>query len=480
MSKGSYDIVNPDDPVIQERIKALLSISKIDLVLCYGVRRKSSHQWSLFSVESADLEAVDLDVLIVIQQSEKHREHELIDRVNRMNTEALRLLCVIHNADAVKESLTTDSPFFRSVLEKGVLLYQNPSYQRPQVAITTGDSQKPTIYWEYHTHLAAQFLSGARFHFNAGQYPLSSFMLHQATERICSAAIRQFIGYRVTSHNISRLLSLTECISPIISGTFPMSSDDERNSFNLLAKAYSHVRYHDSFDITEIQTRELLEQVESLIENVLAIYDRRTNSQFENNLSEASIQDKLSFQSIRLDTHHHVVLCAGDRDAVKFEPPNARDTTSVELEGDRVTIAHNTKLADQIVEGSTIYITYTELNAIVVDHVGGLTTAQPIKADRFAAVNNSNDEIDLQIDAFTVEVTQTKKGIIILSGATDELTVLNTGSGAVDALNLIATEGKVTIKNSGTVKINVAGRLLTNLSEKSELVIKGNPDLVEE
>ncbi len=273
MSKGSYDIVNPNSPAIQERVSALLSTAKLELILCYGIRRRATERWSAFNDECIE-ESVDMDVLIVIQPSDKHREHELVEMVNQLNTVALRLVPLIHNSNAVKEAMRSGNRFFRCVFGNGVLVYQSTSFQRSEIPIITSDMKKVSRIWQYHHTLARQFLAGAQFHLKAGQYSLTAFMLHQATERICSAAIQDLLGYRVTTHNINRLLSLTENISVSISEIFPRSSEEEKASFGLLSQAYSHVRYNESFEISENQATELYHRVTKLIETSASIRGR--------------------------------------------------------------------------------------------------------------------------------------------------------------------------------------------------------------
>jgi HEPN domain-containing protein len=271
MSKGSIDIVNPNSPATQERISALLLVAKIELVLCYGIRRNASERWSLFNEELRLEESTDMDVLIVIHQSDKHLEHELVERVNRLNTEVLRLVPVIHNADSVKKSVANCGRFFCSVFAKGVLIYQNTYFQRPEI-FQISTAKTTTRFWRHHTLLADQFLAGAEFHFRSRQYGLSVFMLHQATERICCVLIQELLGYRVSTHSIDRILSLTECISVELSNVFPKSTKGQKIAFRKFCRSYSQARYDESFKITEEQARDLRDQVTALIKIATEIY----------------------------------------------------------------------------------------------------------------------------------------------------------------------------------------------------------------
>ncbi|HWA34211.1 MAG TPA: DUF2807 domain-containing protein [Cyclobacteriaceae bacterium] len=475
MSKSPHDIVTSDSQAIQERITTLLAFASIEMIFCYGMRREQNDVWTLFKGDPQISESIDMDVLIVIHPSEKHREHELVDRVNRLNNEEVRLISVIHNSDAVNESIAAGSLFFQSVLRKGVPIYQRSRFSFPDVLATSRNDAISSKHWTHHSALADKFLSGAEFYITKGQADLAAFMLHQSSENILSAIIFQSLGYRATTHNLNRLLSLTENFSGDISNVFPRGTEADNEVFSLLSHAYSQVRYNDSFNISKDQSKVLFSKVAVLISIITRVHQADSMLRTQ---KEHRFNDVLLFDSIGIDTYHNIVLHVGEHVDIRFESLATAQTVKTDVDGTRLWISHVSSERQEANEPSIIHVTCKKLTGLVVNHAGSVTMEEVIKGDWFGVINNSNSNVKVSIDATTVDATATKRGNIVLEGRTHEIKILNTGLGIVDALKLKASEAKVVIKKAGVVKVHVTDYLETNLSDFGQLVIQGNPEHV--
>jgi uncharacterized protein len=171
----------------------------------------------------------------------------------------------------VQEAVRKGSRFFTTVCRQGVLVYGDAKLEvgfEPMPAF-----QRDQTRWVHHFGLANQFLSGAEHYLLNAQPSLAVFMLHQATEHACIAIIYACLGYRSTTHNLSRLLALTEHISPELSGMFPRHTEAERELFSLLVRAYGGVRYRQSFTICLEDAKMLVERVKELVRVTERIYN---------------------------------------------------------------------------------------------------------------------------------------------------------------------------------------------------------------
>jgi hypothetical protein len=93
-------------------------------------------------------------------------------------------------------------------------------------------------------------------------------MLHQAVEHICSVLINTSIGYRVTTHNLQRLLSLLENMFPGVAEDLLGATVVEQQLFNLLNDSYSEVRYNEAFEVTPAQVETLYSRVSILVNEI--------------------------------------------------------------------------------------------------------------------------------------------------------------------------------------------------------------------
>lgn len=248
--------------VFFETISRVADAVKPEAIICYGSRKTNREPWSAFSHSQTLDSYTHYDILIITRSGERCKDHEVFDKVNQLNNEAIRLIPVVHPLKAVQEAIQKGSRFFTIVCRKGMLVYGETKLEVGLESAETCPYNQS--YWTHHFGLAKQFLHGAEHYLSNAQPSLSVFMLHQATEHACIAIIHVCLGYRSATHSLSRLLALTENISPELSGLFPRHTEAERELFSLLAHAYSDVRYRQTFTISLENGKTLFERVKVL------------------------------------------------------------------------------------------------------------------------------------------------------------------------------------------------------------------------
>jgi HEPN domain-containing protein len=261
--------------VFFESISRVADAVKPEAIICYGSRKTNREAWSAFNQTPTLYSQVHYDILIITRSGERCKDHEVFDKVNQLNSEAIRLIPVVHPLKSVQEAIQKGSRFFTTVCRKGVLVYGDT---KPDVGFESVETcQYDQSHWIHHFGLAKQFLHGAEYYLSNSQSSLSVFMLHQATEHACIATIHARLGYRSATHSLSRLLALTENISPELSGLFPRHTEAERELFSLLAHAYSDVRYRQTYTISLEHAKTLLERVKELTGITENIYNEVQN-----------------------------------------------------------------------------------------------------------------------------------------------------------------------------------------------------------
>lgn len=471
MLGGLSSIGEQQKEVLRDAISYVADAIKPEAIICYGKRQTNSEVWSAFKKVSMPDARSHFDILIITRPEEKFKDHEALDRINQLNSESIRFTPVIHNIKAVQEAIQKGSRFFTTVCRNGILLYGEA---RPEVGLVEKVSHRSDeSHWAHHFELAKQFLTGAEHYLSDAQPSLSVFMLHQAMEHACIAIIHNCLGYRSTTHNLNRLLALTENISLELSGLFPRHTETERELFNLLVHAYGDVRYRQSFSIPPEQANVLFERVKGLISVTERIYHEYPEQPVSNEITDQELQP---FQSIGIDTFAHVVLQKGEHESIRIE--SVKDVSGLlkaHVDDNRLWITSPPDIG--IIHEVMIAITYKSIDGLVVHRSGKVTCNESIEASWFGIIQNGRGNISLLVNAMALDVTLTKTGNLTISGSAEDVKVLNTGTGIVDASGLEATEARITIKGTGNVSIQVEEELSAVLQGTGDLILQGSPRL---
>ncbi|WP_341751236.1 HEPN domain-containing protein [Candidatus Tisiphia endosymbiont of Piscicola geometra] len=97
-----------------------------------------------------------------------------------------------------------------------------------------------------------------------GNYALSTFYLHQATESFYNAILLVFSDYKPKLHDIRKLGSIAGNYNEELWQIFPHSSIEQRQCFRLLEQAYIEARYNKDYKITKEQLLYLIDRVKKL------------------------------------------------------------------------------------------------------------------------------------------------------------------------------------------------------------------------
>jgi HEPN domain-containing protein len=126
--------------------------------------------------------------------------------------------------------------------------------------------------WNHWYTQGKDFLNGANYYIERRSFNTALFSLHQCAECLLTAIIKAILGYRVSSHNLSNLLRLTQMFTSDIAGVFNLSDDENIELFELLKQAYVNVRYKDVFSVDYQAVVALFSVLTRLEETVTQVY----------------------------------------------------------------------------------------------------------------------------------------------------------------------------------------------------------------
>lgn len=155
---------------------------------------------------------------------------------------------LVHYASAVVNAIIKGDHFFNRALScpalyiSGNMLLPNSDVIKPNTVVDLGEAN-----WERWRKQAKEFLLGAEYYLSVEAYSAALFSLHQCAEDILIAIVRSVLGYKINSHNLLRLLRVTQFFTNDLTSVFQIDTEAGKRNFNILKDAYINVRYRDSY-----------------------------------------------------------------------------------------------------------------------------------------------------------------------------------------------------------------------------------------
>jgi HEPN domain-containing protein len=160
--------------------------------------------------------------------------------------------------------------FFYDIKQNGVLLYDSKEfnlYEAPKLDIK---ERIKIAQQNYYNHLdkAKIFFKHSSRGFIENEFGTAAFHLHQASEFLFNCTLLVFNGYEVKLHDLRKLNQFCAASSDKFLDIFPMVTKQEKESFELLQRAYNEGRYNINYQISRNNLEYLISRVEILMQVV--------------------------------------------------------------------------------------------------------------------------------------------------------------------------------------------------------------------
>ncbi len=210
----------------------------------------------------------DFDILVIV------RSHKLVtssDIWRRAEARARRLVhtwtnLIVESIETVNKALAHGHYFFTDVKKEGVVLYDSGEFKlarRRELNPKERRGMAKAHFKEWFTS-AGEFVIDFKNAFERGSYKKAAFELHQAVERFYAAILLVFTNYRPKIHDLETLTHMVGGCDPAFLTVFPRATDEQRECFDLLKRAYIEARYSSAYQITKTQLEYLGERVKEL------------------------------------------------------------------------------------------------------------------------------------------------------------------------------------------------------------------------
>jgi hypothetical protein len=191
-------------------------------------------------------------------------------------------------------------------------------------------------------------------------------------------------------------------------------------------------------------------------------------------------KDVSDFDRIEFVGRGEVTLRQGSNPHVRLEASDEEDLRrfSIELRGNTLRVIYDHDDDDWLDLAPKINatITYPELRQLRITGLAQLTSPDRINSDRFKLEVEGMGNIRLNLAVASLDIASAGTANINLSGSAEEVSIVNDGTGTIDAFDLVSQEADVEVNGTGLIRINTQKRLRAEANGFGASVkYRGNP-----
>lgn len=262
----------------QEELTTLLelirkSIGNCQMIILFGsYARRDYVLWDSkieFGVQTSYQS--DYDILIIITGPTKQVENQLHRVTNKYHDifadrrHAFPQFIVEH-INTVNCNLEVSQYFFTDIMKEGIMLYDSGKCKLAQPRKLSFKEIRDIAQSEFRElyPYACNFLDLVKICLSKEQNKEAAFLLHQVCEKLYNCILMVYTNYRPKNHRIKDLNGMVKRFSMELATVFPQNTENEKECFDLLCRAYIEARYNKDYKISREQLNYLISRTEIL------------------------------------------------------------------------------------------------------------------------------------------------------------------------------------------------------------------------
>lgn len=206
--------------------------------------------------------------------------------------------------------------------------------------------------------------------------------------------------------------------------------------------------------------------------------------------NEKTVDGKMTYKEFDLGDFKQVVMrgafdmyiSQGDQPSLEVSGDESLvKLVEVSQEGEVLTIRLNRPKTDvKFKDDFKVSLTVYQLEKLEFEGAGQIKSTQQLAVNDFSIVGNGVGNVELELDAATVEAQLNFVGKLELWGDAERLILKNEGVGSIDASKLISKDCQIESSGIGSVSVNCSGELSLDMSGIGTVSYKGNPTVIHE
>jgi len=224
----------------------------------------------------------DFDIFLVTEKehlaTKIEKDRQLRDYFYRVIKTPVTIIA--HDIDFFNRRLRKGQYFFSDIKKEGICLYNSERFELAEEKELSPKEYKHLAQedFDYHFSSANEFFLDFQNAFDRQSYSKAAFELHQTTEHLYSTLLLVLTRYKPNTHDLEKLSKRVAGIEPDFLKVFPQGTEEERNRFELLRKAYVDARYNKKYSITAEELKWLAGRVNILRDMTQAVCNKKIKS----------------------------------------------------------------------------------------------------------------------------------------------------------------------------------------------------------
>ena len=211
----------------------------------------------------------DFDVLVITET--KHAANDLTVEQHDVERHICRIIktpirIIYHEIEHVNRLIERGRYFFTDIKKEGVLLYDSKRFELSpireiDVMVRKENAEEDFALW---FPKAKDFYRVFQWTLEQGLLNLAAFLLHQAAECAYTTIELVFSGYKPKLHDLEKLDGRAGALDTAFGAVFPRDTQEQRDLFDKLKKAYIDARYSADYNIATDELEYLAARVREL------------------------------------------------------------------------------------------------------------------------------------------------------------------------------------------------------------------------
>ena len=245
-------------------------VADIQMIILFGSHTGDNWVEDLYTEGHTIYEYLsDFDILAIVETNRTANStniwHRLDKSINAMGL-MTPVTIIAHDINFVNKKLEQSHYFFSDIKKEGIILYDSGQSKlaRRRKLDPAERAEIAKADFKQWTKSARVFYRQYENAVRMREYNNAAFQLHQATEAFYGALPLVFTNYKPKTHDLKKLSRMAANHDHTFFKVFPQGTDDQKNCFDLLNRAYVEARYDPDYRITKKQLEYLAQRVKKL------------------------------------------------------------------------------------------------------------------------------------------------------------------------------------------------------------------------
>jgi hypothetical protein len=182
------------------------------------------------------------------------------------------------------------------------------------------------------------------------------------------------------------------------------------------------------------------------------------------------------FNGLSVSTGIDVYIAPGDEETLKVvTDENLLEVLKTEVRGNTLKIYFAESVCGT--KSSKVYVRYSDIGSISVSSAGNLKGDGILVTDELNIELSSAGNLELNVEAEKIYVDISSSGKAFLSGRTEYLEAGLSSAGHLNAFELEAETGDVSVSSAGNAKVFITGEASFESSSAGNIIYRGDPEI---